>query len=157
VFRHGLPEDRITWTLDTDRRATNPAHEARQNEKRSRLLECTQCSSIRTAGEPCPCCGFMPKPPPRYVPFQDGDLGLVTGRQATSGGEPYTAREFYRMCLGYFLERGKNPNAAYYRTQEKFRGFKAPYAWRQDPPLAPIPEVRSWLRSREIAWARSVA
>jgi DNA repair protein RadD len=77
VYRHGLPEDRVEWTLDTDKRAGNPTHEARQSEPKSRLLECTQCSAIRTAGEPCPCCGFLPKPPPRYVPFEDGDLHLV--------------------------------------------------------------------------------
>jgi DNA repair protein RadD len=155
VFRHGLPEDPVAWTLDQDRRATNPAHERRQNEQRSRLLECTQCSSIRTAGEPCPCCGFLPKPLPRYVPFADGDLGLVTNGRTIKGDEPYTEREFYGMCLGYFLERGKNPNAAYYRTRERFRGFSAPYSWRHDSPISPIPEVRSWLRSREIAWAKS--
>jgi DNA repair protein RadD len=36
VFRHGLPEDRVEWSLDPDRHAEAPAHQARLKEKASR-------------------------------------------------------------------------------------------------------------------------
>jgi hypothetical protein len=31
VFRHGLPEDRVEWTLSPDRRAIAPEHQKRQS------------------------------------------------------------------------------------------------------------------------------
>ena len=37
VYRHGLLEDRIEWTLRTDKRATNPAHESRDRKQTSQL------------------------------------------------------------------------------------------------------------------------
>src|SRR5262249_22804776 len=73
VFRHGFAEDPVEWTLDPDPRAESATHTAR-GERGSRLLECSQCSAIRVAGEPCPSCGFLPQAPPRYVPILDGDL-----------------------------------------------------------------------------------
>ena len=44
VYLHGLLEDRIEWTLHIDKRATNPAHETRDQKAVSRLVKCSQCS-----------------------------------------------------------------------------------------------------------------
>ena len=54
VFRHGLPEDRVEWTLDPGRRATAPEHTKRLSARKSKLLECSQCSTLRVGGKPCP-------------------------------------------------------------------------------------------------------
>ena len=68
VFRHGFAEDPVEWVLDPDRRAESTAHVARcENNSSSRLLECSQCSAIRVAGEPCQACGFLPQRPPRSI------------------------------------------------------------------------------------------
>jgi superfamily II DNA or RNA helicase len=61
VFRHGLLEDRIEWTLDITKRAENPAHEARDQKAVSRLVECSQCGALRIGGEACGHCGFVPQ------------------------------------------------------------------------------------------------
>lgn len=53
VYRHRLLEDRIEWTLEVTERAENPTHAARSRQTTSRLIECTQCAALRTAGEPC--------------------------------------------------------------------------------------------------------
>jgi len=63
VFRHGLPEDRVEWTLSPDRQASAPEHTKRQSSYESKLIECTQCSTLRLGGKPCPNCGFLPKRP----------------------------------------------------------------------------------------------
>src|SRR4030088_1015212 len=41
VYRHGLPEDHVEWTLDPDRRSTAPEHQKRQSASESKLIECT--------------------------------------------------------------------------------------------------------------------
>src|SRR5262249_10927265 len=43
IYRHGLLEDPIEWTLDTTKRAENPTHAKRDQQKISRLVECSQC------------------------------------------------------------------------------------------------------------------
>jgi superfamily II DNA or RNA helicase len=61
VYRHGLLEDPIEWTLDTDKRADNPTHTSRSKSIFSKLLECRQCGALRQGGEACAHCGFLPK------------------------------------------------------------------------------------------------
>ena len=63
VFRHGFVEDPVIWTLDPDRKAENPAHNPPRRPYISRILECSQCGSVRIAGEACGHCGFLPAAP----------------------------------------------------------------------------------------------
>ena len=80
VFRHGFAEDHVQWTLHEDERAESQVHQKRlEYQAANRLLECTQCESVREAGKPCPHCGFMPRRPPKDVSTAAGELGLVDG------------------------------------------------------------------------------
>ena len=155
VFRHGFAEDPVEWTLDPDRRSESPKHAARCTDgSRSRLLECTQCGAIRIAGEPCSACGFLPQRPPRPVPIGDGELGLVEGGRAKASEYDHATRmQWLGMLTAIALERGwskKFPTANY---KEKF-GVWPPYGL-VVAPIPPTPEVRSWVRSRLIAYAKS--
>jgi hypothetical protein len=53
VFRHGLPEDPVVWTLEEDKTASNPTHEARQGDEFGgpKIIDCTQCGVIREGGK----------------------------------------------------------------------------------------------------------
>jgi DNA repair protein RadD len=155
VFRHGFVEDHVEWRLDPDKRATSAAHQKRlAGGHKSRFLECKQCGAVRVAGEPCFHCGFLPAPPPRSVEFDDGDLGLVD-RSRHANGTVYTAEEralWHAMLLAIGIERGYRPGWAAYKYKEKFGAFPP---WGSSPqPIQPSPEVRSWVRSRLIAYAK---
>jgi DNA repair protein RadD len=151
VFKHGLPEDRVEWTLDPDLRATAPAHQKRQSAGESKLIECTKCSALRVGGLPCPNCGFLPQRPAQYVKHVEGDLGLVKSGRAT--GVTYDRTRWHGMFAYIARERGYRPGWAAYKFKEKFGTWPA---WGSTPsPLEPTPEVRSWVRSRAIAFAKS--
>jgi hypothetical protein len=78
VYRHGFVEDHVEWMLDPERRSESAAHAARcEPFSASRMIECSQCGVMATAGEPCWHCGFLPQRPARGIPFRDGDLSLV--------------------------------------------------------------------------------
>ena len=77
VYRHGLLEDPIKWTLDTDKRAENPTHQSRSTSVFSKLLECRQCGALRKGGEACGHCGFLPKRRPEAILFAEGELAEV--------------------------------------------------------------------------------
>jgi DNA repair protein RadD len=154
VYRHGFAEDPVEWTLDPDTRAESPEHTARGNDPKSRLLECSQCGAIRIAGEPCCACGFLPTPPPLPFTVTDGDLGLVEGRRAKATVyDPAERAQWHAMLTAIALERGYKPGWAAHKFKEKFGAFPA---WGSNPePIPPTPEVRSWVRSRLIAYAKA--
>jgi superfamily II DNA or RNA helicase len=154
VFKHGLPEDHVVWTLDPEKQAEAPAHQARLNHTTAGLIECTQCSALRLGGKPCPACGFMPRRPGEYVRHIEGDLGLVNGGKA--GKASYTAMEkarWHAMLLAIGNDRGYKRGWTAHKYKEKF-GVYPP--WGDSPePIEPTPEVLSWVRSRNIAFARA--
>jgi len=154
VWDHGLPEDHVEWTLDVDRRAVAPAHQARLDRKVPSLIECTQCSTLRLGGKPCPNCGFLPQRPAQYIAHHDGELGLVSNGKAT--GVVYdheTKRRWYCEITAIAHERGKGPNWPYPFYLAKF-GERPDWNWRGIE-MPPSPEVRSYVRSRQIAYAKS--
>jgi superfamily II DNA or RNA helicase len=154
VFRHGFVEDRVHWTLDPDRRAESPTHQQRCTEHSSRLLECTQCGAIRTAGEACFHCGFLPQRAPKPVSFIDGDLALVNGSRHANGAAYDSAERnrWHAMLIYICEERDYKAGWAAHKYKEKFGVFPA---WGPSPePIPPSPEVRSWVRSRAIAFAK---
>jgi DNA repair protein RadD len=155
VFRHGFCEDPVEWTLDPEKRAASPKHAARLAAgPRSRLVECTQCGSVRTGGEPCDHCGFLPQRPPQAIVFTDGDLGLVDRARRTvhATSDPVERMRWQAMLTHIANERGYKPGWAAHKFKEKF-GHWPPSRFVQ--PIEPSREVLSWVRSRNIAFAKA--
>lgn len=157
VFRHGLLEDRITWTLDIDRQATNTEHINRTKQQiRNRLIECSQCSAMRTPGQPCPSCGFLPHRPAEAIVFREGNLAQLNSKSLRAINEfsPEEKQGWLEQLTYIGITRGyKMPGWANCKYKEKF-GYWPPYGMTVRP-RAPSMEVSSWVRSRNIAWAKS--
>jgi DNA repair protein RadD len=155
VFRHGFVEDLVEWTLDPDKRSVSPTH-ARRLERGycSRLLECSQCGSIRIAGEACQHCGFLPQRPPKAIVFSNGDLALVDRqrRAAQSISDPNEKMRWHGMLTHIAGERGYKSGWISHKYREKFGTWPAT---RSAQPMQPTPEVLSWVRSRNIAFAKA--
>jgi DNA repair protein RadD len=155
VFRHGFAEDYVEWTLDPERRAESPAHAFRCEEPSSRLLECSQCGAIRIGGKPCLVCGFLPRRPAQYLTTQDGELGLVhsSRRAQSSHADPATRTRWHAMLTAIRIERDRKPGWVAHKYREKFGEWPP---WGVTPePVIPSAEVQAWVRSRDIAFAKS--
>jgi DNA repair protein RadD len=156
VFKHGFVEDSVEWKLDPQKRSVSPTHAKRiELGHSSRLLECSQCGSMRVAGEKCQHCGFLPQRPPKPVPFKDGDLALVdrNSRIPLDMSDPNARIRWHQMLAWIAAERGYKPGWTAYKFKEKF-GAWPPYGIRPTP-VEPTPEVLSWVRSRMIAYAKA--
>jgi DNA repair protein RadD len=154
VYRHGLPEDHVEWTLDVDRRAENPTQAKRKAGEEPKLRECPKCQVLITK-PPCPSCGWIPVPRAgRDRDFLDGELGLVIGGKANGHQySPDDRRRWLAMLHWIAGERGYQRGWVAHKYQEKFGIWPA---WGAAPePIAPTPEVRSWVRSRNIAYAKA--
>jgi DNA repair protein RadD len=149
VFKHGLPEDPVEWTLDPDKAATSPTHTARCDMPARGLQECSQCGALREGGKACPCCGFLPVRKPTIVIPRDGELSLVVK------GKPSAAaidqQRWHGELTAIAEERGYQSGWIAHKFKEKF-GHWPPRG--TIIPIDPSPEVRSWVHSRNIAWAK---
>jgi DNA repair protein RadD len=151
VYRHGLPEDHVEWTLAVDGRAVNPAQVKRERGEAPKLHECPSCKAVMTV-PPCGACGWMPQPRARSVDFEDGELGLVTNGRANA--QVYTGEEkdrWHAMLRHIALERGYNPGWVGHYFKQKFGHWPTR---RYPTPIGPSPEVLNWVRSRLIAYAK---
>ena len=167
VFRHGLLEDPIKWTLDTDKRAENPTHASRRQSIFTRLIECRQCKAMRTGGQPCPHCGFFPQRRPDAILFADGELAEVKAGKTRSAYSHDDRRRWYQGLMALRLMRNEDrasngkeplkPQWAAAQFKDKF-GSWPPFDWNSLPPAAAVsPEIKSWVRSRNIAYAKRMA
>jgi DNA repair protein RadD len=155
VFRHGFVEDRVDWVLDPEKRSASPTHAARlRSGYSSRLLECSQCGSIRIAGEACRHCGFLPQRPPKAIVFSDGDLALVDrqSRTAPAFSDPGERVRWHGMLTWIAGERGYKSGWISHKYREKFGTWPAA---RSVTSIRPSPEVLAWVRSRIIAYAKA--
>ena len=153
VFRHGLLEDPIAWTLDVTKAAKNHAHKSRSQEATSRLIECSHCGALRKGGEPCPHCGFLPKRRPDAIIFREGELARVDrDSMPVQSSDPNERMRWHAMLTHVAMQRGYKPGWVAHKYREKFGTWPAA---RTITPSEPSPEVVSWVRSRAIAYAKA--
>jgi superfamily II DNA or RNA helicase len=162
VRRHGRPDDVIEWTLDSDKRATNPTHLARiaKTGGSDPFVECKGCGHVRMKGMACEACGYEPKPPPRAVNVIDGDL-VELDKPAVVPSD--TERKiFYAELRGYQQNARKRDGTPYARGWAANQyctkhGSFPPWSWNDHPSVTPSPATLRWIKSRQIAWAKAKA
>jgi superfamily II DNA or RNA helicase len=155
VYRHGLPEDHVVWTLDVDRRAENPTQAKRKAGEEPKLRDCPKCSVLMTR-PPCPSCGWVPAPRRgQDRDFADGELGLVIGGKAQAPVYDESARVgFFQQLRAVQQMRGYKKGWASHKFKDKFGTFP-PWAYNDLPSITPTNAVLSWVRSRSIAYAKA--
>jgi superfamily II DNA or RNA helicase len=119
---------------------------------------CPHCSSLAPRlARTCPDCGFK-LPLASGVVERDGVLiEYVPSAIAKKGGKrEYTMAEkeaFYAQLLGYAREHDYKDGWASNKYREKFEVW--PNGMRHVQPAEPSFEIATWIRSRNIAWAKS--
>jgi superfamily II DNA or RNA helicase len=156
IFEHGFVEEPVVWTLDEDRRAENPTQAARSSHQTPRLTTCPECKAVRGVGQPCNICGWRPQPRAQGIEIADGDLSRVDRNRRNLPTE-YTKEgkeEFFRQLAYIAREKGYQSGWASHKYREKFGSWPAN---RFAQPMVPEQAVRSWVRSRQIAYAKGMA
>ena len=155
VFEHGFVEDPVIWTLDEDRRAQNRAHAARGGASARKLTPCPECTAVRWSDSPCPVCNWKPTRKAQSFEVEDGELGQVDRKRRVHASDysPEERARFHRQLLWIARERGYKKGWAAHKYKEKFGNWPAA---RFAEPEAPSDEVRAWVRSRQIAYAKAM-
>jgi DNA repair protein RadD len=156
VYRHGLPEDRVEWTLDEDKRAENPVQAKRKRGEERKLAECPQCKVVMSAPPPCEHCGWLPaQRRGRDRDFLDGELGLIVNGKAKAPA--YSEGDkviFFRQLRSVQQTRGYKHGWAAHKFKDKFGHFP-PWSYNELPPAIPTDAMLRWVKSRSIAFAKS--
>ncbi len=151
VHRHGLLEDEITWTLEVDTRAVNEKHDGRSKGDLDPFVDCSQCGSVRERGAACPSCGFKPGPRPDLIIATDEDLVEIGQRAPAYSAED--RQQWHSMLLHVAIHKKYKQVGLIIQYKEKFgdAGAEALEVSRSS-----LPEVLSWVRSRQIAYAKAM-
>lgn len=163
-LRLGLPTDIDHDELDDG--SPKKANAAKKREDSERLpRECKECGGLVPpgAGE-CPCCGVAVQRP-TYVTEKAGELAEFTGgtkKKRRKSGEPvieYLRRldksDLYRQLAWIAEERGRSAGWVAHRYKVIHEVW--PRGFDRDGTCEPCNALRNWVRSQDIAWARSAA
>ena len=124
--------------------------EPTENEKEA--AKCPKCGNLwNQSSDVCSHCGF--------VRARKNDVVAVAGEMAELNQAPKKEKyspeykaSFYAQLIGWTIENGKKPGMAFFKYQEKF-GVQPSMA--KPKAQKPSDEVLSWIRSRNIAWAKT--
>lgn len=112
--------------------------------------ECSKCSFLKAPKQhECPACGFKPEKVSE-IEFEDGELVEVKRKP-----KPMDKQRFYYELLGYAKKKGKTEKYALAMYRNRFNEW--PYNKSKAHPIPPSPETISYVRSRQIAFAKSRA
>jgi superfamily II DNA or RNA helicase len=154
TFMHGFVDDDIAWTLRDDRRAENKAHKARKARQAASLVDCRECGAARFQGQPCPACGWRPRRGAKIVDVIDGELAQVERKGIKKKiWSAEDRRRFHAQLVYIAAERGYKDGWHRHKYFEKFGEWPRSHVL----PMPPDPETRSWVKSRQIAYAKGLA
>jgi hypothetical protein len=101
----------------------------------------------------CPCCGAERKPPTGFVETEDGVLVPLNREVAPVQATLAVKQLWYSGLLGFAQERGYAQGWAWHKYREKFGVYPPPAVSKVVKP--PTDEIRSWVKSRQIAFAKA--
>jgi len=94
----------------------------------------------------------MPRRPAEFVATAADELGLVERGKAKVHYGSSEKVQWHAMLAGVATERGYEPGWVAHKFREKFGDWPQSRAIN---PIKPTPEVLSWVRSRNIAYAKA--
>jgi DNA repair protein RadD len=129
----------------------------RANSKSDRIRlpkECPQCAFLKPPRmRECPACGFKAEAI-SDIEVADGELIEVIGRKKRGDEASKDEKaEFYAQLKGYAQTHGYASGWAAHKFREKYDSW--PNGYRDVPAMDLTPKVLSWIKSRQIAWAKS--
>jgi superfamily II DNA or RNA helicase len=149
-IRLGFVDDIHHDTLDNgrERQKTEP--------KKTEALpkKCPSCTFLKPPKAlVCPACGFAPQPKCDVV-NKDGELVEFTSRRTIREPTDVERQIFYAELRWIGHDRGYKAGWAAQQFRSRF-GYFPPWSWNDRPTCEPSRATLSWIKSQQIAYAKS--
>jgi superfamily II DNA or RNA helicase len=146
--RLGFPTDDLPLVLDDGKPRESVAHEAK--EKLPKM--CVKCSYMKPVGvHQCPKCGFLPERK-NEVETADGELVRLERKKKR---ELSTEEKWQLFAELKTYAKDKGYRSGWAANQFKERTGVWPNYYRDVEPRPIRDETRSWIKSRQIAYAKA--
>lgn len=150
VHRHGFAHDPRFWTLEGER-ALIQADQSPRESRETKQLTCPECQCAFSGARLCPECGYFFAPKGKEVATLDGQL-IEIGE--TLDRESQDRLAFFAELRAIAHEKNWKDGWAAHKFREKF-GNWPPRHFNNAPIVQPSMETRRWVKSQQIAWAKS--
>lgn len=165
ILDHSDTTQRLGFVTDIHHETLHVKEEIKTERRRALPKPCPQCDCVlpRIARK-CQNCGFEMQPQVSGLVEQNGELVEITSNgfvksieRQKKGRRDYGAEEmliFFAGLKQVGLERGYKSGWAANQYRQKFGVWPA-WDIKDCAPMPPTMEVRQYVRSRQIAWAKS--
>jgi hypothetical protein len=156
ILDHSDTSLRLGFVTDIHHAELSKAKEPAKQAKRMRLpKECKKCGYLKAYGVTvCPNCGHEQKFDRAPINTKDDQLLEFDGKRRRVIYTMEDKRKFLAELKGYAIEKGYKAGWVWHKYQDKFEcGIHSTIEDTQ--PISPSAALRSWVKSRNIYWAKS--
>ena len=158
VYEHGFIQDDHDWVLEEGRALKTTADDRQKDFDEKNPITCVMCATVYTRQLNCPQCGHVPVKHGKYVESRSGDLMEVRAeKRRTAKKKVWTTdekRHWYSMLKGHAELRNKSDGWVAHTFKAKFGVW--PNHYKDMPSSQPNGEVSSYIRHRNIAYAKKM-
>jgi superfamily II DNA or RNA helicase len=156
ILDHSDNHTRLGFVTDIQHEHLDDGRQRPKAEPKAKEALPKKCPSCTFLKPPkvliCPACGFRPAPKCDVV-HEDGELIELSSRRAAKSPTQADRAIFYAELRAVGQERGYKPGWAAQQYKTKFGTFP-PWGWNDTPAATPTAATLSWIRSRQIAFAK---
>jgi len=152
---HGPVEIDKPWSLDG--KTTIQEREKEQRAGEPKEISCGMCGTVFTGSRVCPECETEVIPQSEPIPTYPAELREISWKEmakSKQGLDMNKKFDLFGMLKMICKQRNYSPGWAAHKYRE-FTGAWPDPSVRRAPAMIPSKEVQSWVRSRQIAWAKS--
>lgn len=157
VKENGFVDDFIPWSLDAEGKVKDRKLQLAREKAEPKDVTCPKCRAAFKGRRDCPACGYAALPPTAPIPTHEADL-VELQREAKKDNREATweeKRAFIAGLRAFAAEHGYAAGWVAHKYRTKFGVWPNDARLQDVPPQPYSPELRSWLKSQQIRWAKS--
>jgi superfamily II DNA or RNA helicase len=156
VKENGFVDDFIPWSLDASESVKDRKERQQKESAEPKEIECPSCHYVFKARRECPACGHMAIRKGEAIPVHEAELKEIR-REAGKANREFTweeKRQFIAGLRAYAKEHGYNPGWVAHKYRTRFGVWPNDARVKDVPPQPYSEEVRRWLKSQQIRYAK---
>lgn len=158
VQENGFADDYVPWSLDAEK-VKERKERLQKEHQEPKEIECHRCHAVFKGRRDCPSCGLVIVPPSKALPVYEAALQEVRRERAKDNREATwpEKQQFIAGLRAFAREHGYADGWIAHRYRARFGVFPNDPRVRNVPAQQYSPELRRWLISQQIRYAKRKA